>query len=495
MFSAPAQAVAAPPVFSPTVPTTMDSGVVAMSLSEPATLPSLPEQKTFKMADGRYYNPATGTSGATQEEALGIASTTRGPVQATGPTGVPAASAQVDDSVTTSIRALFPESDSMVKQYQDLRKSSGVEQLESELAKVNQEAEDMNAVIQGIEDEVRNQAGGMADASFIEATIADRMRRLMPRINQITARQSALTSNIAAKKDIITEQLGFSQADLTRSTQDRENVRKGIFDMLDIYGSNAFSGTPPEIIAELERRAGLPLGAIAAKTKTLAEAPESQSITERYGTGSIGEYNYYSEQERASGRSPLSFDAWLTQDANRKRAVNIAGGMTPQQSSQFLNVTNKFQADPLILKAIDAGIVSGIMDSVIADPRNPTNQLNVLYGYVKALDPDSAVREGELALAQTAQSYLARFGNSIVRLAEGRTIDPKVAAEMAKATKGLASARQEAAKKRESFYRSQASGLGIGDSFGQYLGGIELPYASGGGGGDAIVSESGEFSW
>jgi|GEM_PF-6312125 len=46
--------------------------------------------------------------------------------------------------------------------------------------------------------------------------------------------------------------------------------------------------------------------------------------TEKYGTGIIGEYQYYAEQEKLAGRKPISFNEYQNMDANRK--VKISGG-------------------------------------------------------------------------------------------------------------------------------------------------------------------------
>lgn len=41
-----------------------------------------------------------------------------------------------------------------------------------------------------------------------------------------------------------------------------------------------------------------------------------------YGTGTIGEYNYYVKTEKDAGRTPMSFNDYQTMDANRKKSVN-----------------------------------------------------------------------------------------------------------------------------------------------------------------------------
>ena len=319
----------------------MDSTTVATAVSEPATLPSLPEQKIFQMADGRFYNPSLGLSGATREEVMGITPTTSQTEVATPPaTG---GSSVVEDDVTSTIRSLYPESDSMVKQYDDMRKASGIETEEASLAQVNQELADLTAVIQNTEDEVRAQAGGAADESFIQATVADRIRRLQPRINQLSARQSALSANIQAKKDTIAERIGLTKFDIERSQSERENTRSRIFDLIEIYGSKAFEGMDPKEVADLERRAGLPPGSIAGRTtmkerEAEARAAEEPSVSEKYGSGVIGEYNFYAEQETAAGRTPVSFSAYQDMDANRRKSVSGSDVTEPGGDTSELDV-------------------------------------------------------------------------------------------------------------------------------------------------------------
>ncbi len=269
-----------PPVFNADVPTTMDSTIVAGAFSEPASTPTIKDAGVYQMNDGRFYNPSTGVSSTDRNVAIGAATDTSGAADfkmAGGKTNeTETAPTVVQDDVTETIQSLFPESDTLVKQYADLRKSSGIEADEAALSKANQEAADMQAVIDGIEDEVRNQAGGMADESFIAATVADRIRRLMPQINRINARVTALSSNLQRKKDNLTEQLGFSQQDIANARQQKADLRQGVNDMLSTFGSAAFASVDPAILADLEKRAGLPAGSISAKAKTLEETKMAQ---------------------------------------------------------------------------------------------------------------------------------------------------------------------------------------------------------------------------
>lgn len=154
------------------------------------------------------------------------------------------------------------------------------------------------------------------------------------------------------------------------------------------------------------------------------------------------------------------------------RGSSGAGGLTDYQSmNAFLGISNKYQADPIVQQAIKGATAVQIAQQVLQNPESATNQLKALYVLVKNLDADSAVREGELALASQTQSYFDTFANSIARIQEGRVVSPKAASELAQATIDLVGAWNLSAENRQKAYISQANVAGVGPQFGQYLGG------------------------
>jgi len=195
--------------------------------------------------------------------------------------------------------------------------------------------------------------------------------------------------------------------------------------------------------------------------------------TEKAATGIVAEYEYYVAQQKEKGLPYDSFDEYQTKDANRKAraaAVVDASGLTPTQQSQFLRITDNYQKDALV-QAFDKGKgLSAIADQVLADPNNATNQLKALYGLVKNLDPDSAVREGEIALANKTTSYLERFKTSLESVYNGQVISPEAAKKLATATKELVAAWGTGVEGRKQRYTAQAQTVGIGDAFNSYLG-------------------------
>ena len=150
--------------------------------------------------------------------------------------------------------------------------------------------------------------------------------------------------------------------------------------------------------------------------------------------------------------------------------------LTPAQTQNFLRISDKFQADEVIKNANKGSVTIAIADQVIANPSSAANQLKSLYTLVKNLDPDSAVREGEVALAQLTQSYLQNWQTALTRITTGQVINPDTAVALANATKDLANAWFSSAKRRETQYKSQSNIAGIGDAFNAYLMGFERPY-------------------
>lgn len=205
-----------------------------------------------------------------------------------------------------------------------------------------------------------------------------------------------------------------------------------------------------------------------------AEAP---SITEQYGSGIIGEYNF----AKAQGY-PGSFIDYQNEDANRKKSIAAstsiadASGLTTKQNTNFMAITNKFQADKTIGFAEKGSQTMAIADQVLSNPKSAVNQLKTLYSLVKALDPESAVREGELDLATSTQSYLEQWQNTLNKISRGVIVNEKTAIALAQATKDLAQEWYKAGRNKQKQYQAQAQVAGVGDAFNEYLGMYEQPY-------------------
>lgn len=274
------------------------------------------------------------------------------------------------------------------------------------------------------------------------------------------------------KKTVENNKLLLDMAKEEREQQksDLENS-KNLISSIGYLSLNALTGDEAQDLETIKTIASLYK---VDPNKLLSEVQRLEQEKIKYPAGIIGEYQFYRDQAEESGVSQdkiMDFNQYQTFDANRKaRAAAVTSrGLDAKQTQNFLRISDNFQKDEIIKQADKAVSLVAIAEQVLANPQKATNQLKSLYILVKNLDADSAVREGELALAMKAQSYLDSWKTSFERIQEGRIISPKLASELAEATKELAAAWQEAAESRTRKYQSQAKTVGLGDVFEGYL--------------------------
>lgn len=162
-----------------------------------------------------------------------------------------------------------------------------------------------------------------------------------------------------------------------------------------------------------------------------------------------------------SGGNPndqKGFQKWLSGNSD----------MNETQQKLFNNLADKYAKDEIIRQYDSSKGAIAVANQVIADPSKATNQLKTLYLLVKNLDPTSAVREGELSLAQSTQSYFDKFKTSITRISKGQVLSPSAALELAQATKELFGTWELSKKARDARYASQARVSGIEDAWNSY---------------------------
>lgn len=292
----------------------------------------------------------------------------------------------------------------------------------------------------------------------------------------LTSKLALLQQQRESQQKALDAQLGFAESGLDMATKARESALDRALREYELNEGARRFGYEQQVgqqtFAEQQRQFN-----IAQQNKSLEQKQND------YGPGTIGEYQFYTEQEKAAGRTPISYNEYQNLDANRKAQIARAGsgGLTPYQTNQaFINISSKYQADQIANQAVNGQTAVNIADQIIANPQSATSQLASLYLLVKNLDPTSAVREGELALANQTQSYLQQFGNILARVNEGRVISPDAAKQLAIATKALAGAWNSTATRRQQQYQSQANIAGVGDQFRSYLGGYPSNFNTGG---------------
>lgn len=95
-------------------------------------------------------------------------------------------------------------------------------------------------------------------------------------------------------------------------------------------------------------------------------------------------------------------------------------GNVPAASQRRINVlADQFKRDPAVARAGKLYEANQFITSLDPNSTNPADDQALIYAFAKAMDPDSAVREGEYQTVQKyAQSWLERFGFNAARVLE-----------------------------------------------------------------------------
>jgi len=84
-------------------------------------------------------------------------------------------------------------------------------------------------------------------------------------------------------------------------------------------------------------------------------------------------------------------------------------------------------------------------------------QVEILYGFVKGMDRASAVREGEISLAEQASSLLGRFSVQVESIRKGQIIPNETARELAQSIVELGKMAQKKLDDNVEYYKKMAS--------------------------------------
>lgn len=178
-------------------------------------------------------------------------------------------------------------------------------------------------------------------------------------------------------------------------------------------------------------------------------------------------------------------NSWTTQDhnaevqkSNRAAAAAAASnaGMNPRQYGVFNGLLKEHSNDKTITAAESTGAFAENIQTIRADPRKGAAQIVLLYGFIKGVDRDSAVREGEVNLARMAQSFLNQYKNTIDRINSNQVISPRAALEIADASEKLIGEVRASARRKDAKFAARASALKVRDGWDSYMGGFTRAY-------------------
>ncbi len=141
-------------------------------------------------------------------------------------------------------------------------------------------------------------------------------------------------------------------------------------------------------------------------------------------------------------------------------AIQMAGGMAPKEQRRMtIDLRSKFDALPEVKSFKE---IAPVITSARRAPDNAAGDIQLAYTVGKILDPNSVVREGELAMAVRAGSPLERlFGAGTYTLGNGGRMTPAIRKELLGMLNERALANRQAYDAARENYEGYASEAGI----------------------------------
>lgn len=178
------------------------------------------------------------------------------------------------------------------------------------------------------------------------------------------------------------------------------------------------------------------------------------------------ETRYIMSKASAAGNAAAGFDAWRdlrkAQADQQKAQMDQRNTARDDQQQDFQNTrgaAEKLQDDFTKATQPYQTIVDAAQGaaSIAADPnKSPSDKIALLYQFMKTLDPAGAVREGDVQLAQSTQSYISQFEQYLATVSEGGTISNDAALGFARTMGRLGEMAQQRINRKKAQFGSLA---------------------------------------
>jgi hypothetical protein len=130
------------------------------------------------------------------------------------------------------------------------------------------------------------------------------------------------------------------------------------------------------------------------------------------------------------------------------------GAPTKEQAAGEAGLRKEFEE-----KIKDYRTVKTAMDRIESAKDDPTGggDMAVMYSWLKILDPDTGIREGEYATVQNSGSLDQKWTGIWNEVVSGKKLDDNVRADIINRARGLTASRSAQAEKDAKFYQGQAT--------------------------------------
>lgn len=173
---------------------------------------------------------------------------------------------------------------------------------------------------------------------------------------------------------------------------------------------------------------------------------------------SVDEYNFAKTPE--GGGFKGSYTDWLKTKTGATTRITVDNGA--QGFRQRTNLRKEFNGLPDV-KAFNDVASSYDVIADIAKRKNPTPQddLSLIYSYVKMLDPNSVVREGEFATAENSASVPDRVRNAYNKVIAGTRLNSDQRRQYSDAANGIYESRKRRYDSLVDEYSGYAEDMGL----------------------------------
>jgi len=173
---------------------------------------------------------------------------------------------------------------------------------------------------------------------------------------------------------------------------------------------------------------------------------------------SVDEYNF--AKTLAGGNFKGSYTDWLKTRTGATTRITVDGGR--RDFSLKTNLRKEFNLLPDV-KAFNDVASSYDVISDLANRKQPSPQddLSLIYSYVKMLDPNSVVREGEFATAENSASVPDRIRNAYNKVIQGTRLNSDQRSQYSNAAKGIYESRSRRYNDLVSEYSDYARDAGL----------------------------------
>jgi hypothetical protein len=180
-----------------------------------------------------------------------------------------------------------------------------------------------------------------------------------------------------------------------------------------------------------------------------------------------GQSNIASEAMRLDPSSP-SFQENLANLQAKVVSQRATGGeLSTREQILLNNAQTKWSATDEASKTFR--VAQDTANRVLQDPKNAQTQLSTLYQYVKMLDSNSAVREGEIGLANSTASFVNKFQKAYESVISGSSVGSNTAKLMANEAIALASAWEKESTRQKNNIIAGTKSFGLEDEMRNFI--------------------------